>query len=93
MRIPPLTEVVGPIMNLINETHNLCEKREYAFNVLQEYSIITHNKVQALIKKIIINKKIEHSSGVNQDYRSLIPLYKPPTTSNIIATTTPNISI
>ena len=29
----------GPIMNLINKTHHLCE---YVFNVLLEYSIITH---------------------------------------------------
>jgi hypothetical protein len=36
-----LTEVVGPTMNLISGTHNLCEKREYAFNVFLEYSIIT----------------------------------------------------
>ncbi len=32
----------GPIMNLINETHHLCEMREYTFNVLPEYFIITH---------------------------------------------------
>ena len=32
----PLTWIVGPIMNLINETHYLCE-----INVLSEYSIIT----------------------------------------------------
>ena len=30
----PLTEVVGPIMNLISGTHNFCERKEYAFNVL-----------------------------------------------------------
>jgi hypothetical protein len=28
-------------MNLISGTHNFCEKREYAFNVLLEYSTIT----------------------------------------------------
>ena len=38
----PLTEVMGPIMNLISEIHNFCERREYAFNVLPEYIIITH---------------------------------------------------
>jgi hypothetical protein len=32
---------VGPIMNLISETHDFCERREYAFNVLPEYNIIT----------------------------------------------------
>ena len=37
--LPPLTEVVGPIINLINETYNFCERREYAFNVLPEYNI------------------------------------------------------
>ena len=30
----PLTEVVGPTMNLIRKTHHFCERREYAFNVL-----------------------------------------------------------
>jgi hypothetical protein len=39
--LPPLTKVVGPIMNLINGTHDFCERREYAFNVLPEYNIIT----------------------------------------------------
>ena len=28
-------------MNLISGTHNFCEKKEYAFNVLPEYLIIT----------------------------------------------------
>ena len=32
--ISPLTEVVGPIMNLISGTHDFCERREYVFNVL-----------------------------------------------------------
>ncbi len=39
--IPPLTEVVGPSMNLISGTHDFCEKREYVFYVLPEYNIIT----------------------------------------------------
>jgi hypothetical protein len=38
--LPPLTEVVGPTMNLINGTHDFCERREYVFNVLPEYNII-----------------------------------------------------
>ena len=37
----PLTEVVGPIMNLISGTHNFYKRREYAFNILPKYSIIT----------------------------------------------------
>ena len=28
-----LTEVMNPIMNLINETHDFCEIREYTFNI------------------------------------------------------------
>ena len=32
--------MVGPTMNLISETHYLCEKREYAFMILQKYTII-----------------------------------------------------
>ena len=31
-----------PTMNLISETHHLYERREYTFNILSEYSIITH---------------------------------------------------
>jgi hypothetical protein len=30
-------------MNLISGTHDFCERREYAFNVLPEYSIIIPN--------------------------------------------------
>ena len=45
MRTPSLTEVVGLIMNLISGTHNFRERREYAFNVLPEYNIITHSIV------------------------------------------------
>jgi hypothetical protein len=29
-------------MYLINRTHHSCERREYAFNILPKYSIITH---------------------------------------------------
>ena len=36
-----LTEVMSPTMNLISGTHDFCEKRKYAFNILPEYSIIT----------------------------------------------------
>ena len=39
--LPPLTEIVDPTMNLISMIHDFCERREYAFNVLSEYSIIT----------------------------------------------------
>ncbi len=37
----PFTEVVDPTIILINGIHDFCERREYAFNVLQKYSIIT----------------------------------------------------
>ena len=33
-----------PLYILINETHHLCDKKKYAFNVLPKYSIITHLK-------------------------------------------------
>ena len=49
MRTPPsycLTWMIGSTMNLISETHYLCERREYAFMVFQEYTIIPgHLKV------------------------------------------------
>ena len=41
---PLLTEVVGPIMNLINETHDLYEKRKYTSNILLKYNIIILSK-------------------------------------------------
>ena len=41
--LPPLTEVVGPIMILINRTYNFCENNKYIFNILLEHSIITLN--------------------------------------------------
>jgi hypothetical protein len=31
-------------MNFINEIHNFCERREYAFNILSEYDIIIQSK-------------------------------------------------
>ena len=31
-------------MNLISGIHNFCERREYAFNVLSEYSIIIRER-------------------------------------------------
>ena len=37
--VPHLTWIVSPTMNLISGTHHLCEKREYAFMILQEYLI------------------------------------------------------
>ncbi len=40
-------------MNLISRTHNLCERKEYAFNVLPEYSIIT--EVVSLAKRAVVN--------------------------------------
>ena len=33
--------MVGLTMNLISKTHHLCERKEYAFMVLQEYTIIS----------------------------------------------------
>ena len=38
---PPFTKVMGPTINLISRTHDFCEKKEYVFNILPEYSIIT----------------------------------------------------
>ena len=36
-----LTKVIGPIMNLISGIHDFCERKEYTFNILLEYNIIT----------------------------------------------------
>jgi hypothetical protein len=41
MRIFSFHRSGGPIMNLISGIHNFCEKREYIFNILPKYNIIT----------------------------------------------------
>jgi len=33
--------MVGPTMNLISETHHLCERRKYASMVFRKYTIIS----------------------------------------------------
>ena len=43
---------MGPTLNLINETHNFCERRKYTFNVLLEYNIITHEEECVGIKDL-----------------------------------------
>jgi hypothetical protein len=68
--LPPLTKMVGPIMNLISGTHHFYERREYAFNVLPEYYIITLifikfnpkesslNPLYNNVKYILVNQKV-----------------------------------
>ena len=36
--------MVDPIINLISKTHHSCERREHAFIVLREYTIISRRK-------------------------------------------------
>lgn len=43
---------MGLIMNLINRTHDFCEIRKYAFNILSENNIITY--VDLSIKSALI---------------------------------------
>ena len=45
--LPLLTKVVDLIMNLISEIYHFCERREYTFNILPEYNIITLTMVMA----------------------------------------------
>jgi hypothetical protein len=45
---------VNPIINLISETHNFCERRKYAFNILPEYLIIIK-----IFTNIILKVKLE----------------------------------
>ena len=40
MRTPPFHIIVGSINQIYDRTHNSCERGEYAFMVLLEYSII-----------------------------------------------------
>ena len=44
----PLTEMMGPTMNLISGTHHFCEMRDYTFNILLEYDIIILNLLMIL---------------------------------------------
>jgi hypothetical protein len=56
--------VVGHIINLISGTHNFCERKEYAFNILPKYLIITQ-RIKGLIllanargsKQILLEKE------------------------------------
>ena len=43
---------MGSTMNLISETHNLCERREYAFMVLREYTIISQVSDGETLKEV-----------------------------------------
>jgi len=45
--------MMDPTMNLISRTHHLCEKREYAFMVLREYTIIFRSNL------------IDHNENIN----------------------------
>ena len=40
MHTPPFHITVSPTNSIYGETHNSCERGEYAFMVLLEYSII-----------------------------------------------------
>ena len=44
--------MVNPTINLISETHYLCKKKEYAFIILREYTIIFIPCNEATIKSI-----------------------------------------
>ena len=56
--LSPLTEMMGPTINLISGIHDFCEKREYAFNVLPKYSIIIHQIVHVLSLLLLLRSII-----------------------------------
>ena len=60
-------------MNLISETHDFCESREYAFNIISEYKIITHlaNDQNYPFKYIYIYIYLIFPSKYKQDLISL----------------------
>jgi hypothetical protein len=49
----------GPIIILISKIHDFCERREYAFNILLEYNIITAINIieRTQVHKFYQNKK------------------------------------
>ena len=55
--------MMGPIINLISGTHHLCERREYAFMVLREYTIIFR-----YYEVVIWNIRLRASVGTFNDY-------------------------
>ena len=46
------------VFHLISGTYHLCEKRKYAFIIIQKYTIIFQNKFNVVLTFIIYKKKI-----------------------------------
>ena len=70
----PLTEVMGLTIILISGIHNFCERREYAFNVLSEYSIITHVRIVILTHTLTSNWEFRKRTSVVHMLRRLVAL-------------------
>ena len=70
--LPPLTEVVDPIINLISRFYNFCERREYAFNVLPEYSIIIRRYSPCVRFQLLVYVPLSH---IEQFYEASFSKY------------------
>jgi hypothetical protein len=60
--------MVDPSINLIYGTHDFCERREYAFNVLPKYSIITLSKDPNSTWVFLDSHKWAHHTVVSSSY-------------------------
>ena len=59
----PLTwSIVGPTMNLISVSHYSCQRKEYVFNILSKYCIITFSGLQMKIFKIHFQLRVYRGS-------------------------------
>ena len=63
--------MMGSTMNLISGTHNLCEKMEYAFIVLREYTIIFPNHMAKVCRNVKIFYVIQNKLVSCQEKRTV----------------------
>ena len=63
--------MVVSTMNLISGTHNLCEKMEYAFIVLWEYTIIFPNNMAKVCRNVKIFYVIQNKLVSCQEKRTV----------------------
>ena len=66
-------------MNLISGTHHLCERREYAFMILREYTIIFHG-IDGLVPRALAISyffllKCYYSSQKGREKKSNLSLF------------------
>ena len=56
--------MMGPTMNLISGTHHSCERKEHAFMVLREYTIISQKQNGLVVLIILLSNLITVKSTI-----------------------------